>query len=96
MSNPSVLDETHHGELVPRSDSRATIVSIDPTRLGGSPCFAGTRVPIKYLWEYMIKGKTLKEFLADFDGVPRDAAVAALKQSYERLMEGLPTRGGSS
>ena len=72
-------------ELVLSSDARADIVSIDPERLGGTPCFVGTRVPIKYLWEYLIKGKTLEAFLDDFEGVPRDEAVAALKQAYARL-----------
>jgi hypothetical protein len=47
-------------------------------------------VPIKYLWEYLIKGKTLGEFLDDFEGVPRETAIAALEQSYQRLMEELP------
>ncbi|PYS60039.1 MAG: hypothetical protein DMF74_19765 [Acidobacteria bacterium] len=77
-------------ELVLSSDARADIVSIDPERLGGTPCFVGTRVPIKYLWEYLIKGKTLEAFLDDFEGVPRDEAVAALKQAYARFVEGLP------
>jgi uncharacterized protein (DUF433 family) len=77
-------------ELVPASDPRAGIVSIDPERLGATPCFAGTRVPIRYLWEYLIKGKSLETFLEDFDGVPRDEAVAALEEAYERFMEGLP------
>lgn len=77
-------------ELVPQSDVRAAFISIDPERLGGVPCFVGTRVPIKYLWEYLRKGKTLEEFLDDFGGVPRGEAVAALNQSYDRLLEGLP------
>ena len=77
-------------ELVPQADPRACFVSIDPERLGGVPCFVGTRVPIKYLWEYLIKGKTLDEFLDDFEGVPRAEAIAALQQSYDRLMAELP------
>src|SRR6266849_6740372 len=77
-------------ELVPQSDARANVVSIDPERLGGVPCFVGTRVPIKYLWEYLIKGKSLDAFLEDFAGVPRAEAIAALQQSYDRLMEKLP------
>jgi hypothetical protein len=47
-------------------------------------------VPIKYLWEYLIKGKTLEAFLDDFEGVLREEAIAALEQAYERLLEGLP------
>ena len=77
-------------ELVPQSDTRARFVSIDPERLGGMPCFVGTRVPIKYLWEYLLKGETLEAFLDDFEGVPREEAIAALEQAYERLLEGLP------
>src|ERR1041384_6042827 len=91
MSNRSVLEEADLStELVPPSDPRSTIVSVDVNRLGGSPCFVGTRVPIKYLWEYVIKGKTLQEFLDDFEGVPPEQAVAALEQAYKRVMEGLP------
>jgi uncharacterized protein (DUF433 family) len=77
-------------ELVPQSDDRTRFVSIDPERLGGVPCFVGTRVPIKYLWEYLMKGKTLEAFLDDFEGVPREQVIAALEQAYERLLEGLP------
>ncbi|MEO6725740.1 MAG: DUF433 domain-containing protein [Blastocatellia bacterium] len=87
------LTSTNHDlstELVPQSDARAAFVSIDPERLGGVPCFVGTRVPIKYLWEYLVKGKTLDEFLDDFEGVPRQEAVAALQYSYDHLLEGLP------
>jgi len=77
-------------ERVPQSDSRTGFLSIDPERFGGVPCFVGTRVPIKYLWEYLMKGETLEAFLDDFEGVPREEALAALEQAYERLLEGLP------
>ena len=77
-------------ELVPQSDTRAHFVSIDPEGLGRVPCFVGTRAPIKYLWDYLLKGKTLEAFLDDFEGVPREEAIAALGQAYERLLEGLP------
>lgn len=77
-------------ELVPPSDPRSAFVSIDPERLGGVPCFSGTRVPVKYLWEYLIKGKSLETFLDDFEGVPREEAIAALQQAYTRLLGGLP------
>ena len=75
---------------MPPSDPRLAFVSIDPERLGGVPCFTGTRVPIKYLWEYLIKGKRLDTFLDDFEGVPQEAAIAALQEAYTRLLEGLP------
>jgi uncharacterized protein (DUF433 family) len=80
-------------ELVPQSDARTCFMSIDPERLGGVPCFVGTRVPIKYLWEYLLRGKTLEAFLDDFEGVPRPEAISVLEQAYERLLEGLPRPG---
>ena len=80
-------------ELVPQSDARACFVSIDPEKLGGVPCFVGTRVPIKYLWDYLLQGKTLETFLDDFEGVPRKEAITALEQAYERLLEGWPRPG---
>jgi uncharacterized protein (DUF433 family) len=89
LPNESIQDDLST-ERVPPTDPRAAFISIDPERLGGVPCFAGTRVPIKYLWEYLSKGKTLEEFLDDFDGVPRNEALDALHYSYQRLMGGLP------
>ena len=80
-------------ELVPQSDARACFVSIDPERLGGVPCFVGTRVPIKYLWDYLLQGETLEAFLDDFEDVPRKEAIAALEQAYEGLLAGLPRPG---
>ena len=42
-----------HTEKVPPSDPRARVISIDPGRMSGTPCFVGTRVPIKHLWDYL-------------------------------------------
>jgi uncharacterized protein (DUF433 family) len=90
MDSQGILEHVEGSELVPPSDARAGIVSIDVQRMGGTPCFAGTRVPIQYLFEYLSKGKTLEEFLSDFEGVPRQQALQTLQQAHERLMEGLP------
>lgn len=93
MSNALAVEQVRERdlstELVPQSDPRAAFVSIDPERLGGVPCFVGTRVPIRYLFEYLSKGKSLDEFLDDFDGVPRTEVAEALEQAVPRLLEGL-------
>lgn len=90
MDSRGILEHVESSELVPPSDPRAGIVSIDSERMGGTPCFVGTRVPIQYLFEYLSKGKTLEEFLSDFEGVSRQQALQALAQAHERLVEGLP------
>ncbi len=83
-------DDYWEGELVPPGDPRAATISINPERMSGTPCFVGTRVPIKHLWDYLEGSDTLEEFLDDFEGVPREEVMSALRLSYQRLLDGLP------
>ena len=85
-------DEEKDTELVPPEDPRASIVSIDPERRGGAPCFAGTRVPLEDLWDYLAEGESLDSFLDSFPTVTREQAVKTLRMAEESLLEGLPTR----
>jgi uncharacterized protein (DUF433 family) len=78
-------------ELVPRSDLYASVISIDPERMGGIPCFVGTRVPIQTLWDHLENGDSLEVFLNDFEGVTREQAVAVLHLALKHLLEKLPT-----
>jgi uncharacterized protein (DUF433 family) len=54
-------------------------VGVDPERIGGTPCFAGTRVPIKNLFDYLETGDSLETFLDDFPTVSREQAQACSK-----------------
>ena len=56
----------------------ASVVRSDPAVLGGTPVFAGTRVPVKNLLDYLAAGDTLERFLDHFPAVTREQAVAAL------------------
>jgi len=58
----------------------------DPAILSGEPVFRGTRVPFKSLTEYLEHGRTLEEFLDDFPGVTRTAAIAALEEARSSLI----------
>ncbi len=40
----------------------------DPEIMSGEPCFAGTRVPVRALLDYIEGGDTLNVFLDDPDG----------------------------
>jgi uncharacterized protein (DUF433 family) len=60
-----------------------TIVHSDPDILGGIPVFAGTRVPVKSLYDYLEAGDSLDEFLESFPSVSRGQAVAALELARE-------------
>ena len=54
------------------------VVHSDPEILGGTPVFAGTRVPAKTLFDYLEGGETIDRFLDQFPSVSRAQAVAAL------------------
>jgi uncharacterized protein (DUF433 family) len=56
------------------------IISV-PDILGGTPCFAGTRVPFQTLLDYLESGQPLDEFLSDFPSVSRETAIRALQQA---------------
>jgi uncharacterized protein (DUF433 family) len=54
--------------------------------MGGTPCFRGTRVPLKNLLDYIEGGYPLAEFLEDFPTVSRDMAIQALEDAKEWLL----------
>ncbi|HEX5501041.1 MAG TPA: DUF433 domain-containing protein [Thermomicrobiales bacterium] len=56
------------------------VVRCDPEILGGTPVFAGTRVPVRTLWDYLRAGQSLDEFLDDFPTVTRRQAEAVMAE----------------
>ena len=54
------------------------IVKSDPEILGGTPCFAGTRVPVRILFEYIEGGDSIETFLDQFPSVQREQAIQLL------------------
>ncbi|HYM13753.1 MAG TPA: DUF433 domain-containing protein, partial [Bryobacterales bacterium] len=60
--------------------------SSDPEVLGGTPVFAGTRVPVRSLFDYLEGGESLDEFLRQFPSVRRDQAIAALDVARDSLL----------
>jgi len=54
--------------------------------LGGTLVFAGTRVPVQTLFDYLEGGYSLQEFLDDFPTVQRDQAVGVLEQLKQMLL----------
>lgn len=65
-------------------------IHADPALLGGVPVFRGTRVPLKALFDYLQAGKTVHQFLADFDGVTPDAVEAVLRAAEEDVLKHVP------
>lgn len=63
------------------------VIVSDKDILGGTPVFAGTRVPIKNLFDYLEAGDSIEEFSSDFDYIPREHAVTILEFSEKLLTE---------
>lgn len=63
-----------------------SLVKIDPEKLGGTPLFYGTRVPIQNLFLCLEGGESLDEFLDQFSTVTREQALAVLEESKEILL----------
>jgi uncharacterized protein (DUF433 family) len=60
-------------------------ITIDPEIQGGTPCFSGTRVPVKSLFDYLARGRSLDYFLEQFPSVTRAQATQVLEQSGELI-----------
>ena len=59
-------------------------VTTNPQIMHGTPCFAGTRVPVKSLFDHLERGYTIDYFLAQFPSVTREQVLAVLEMSREQ------------
>lgn len=67
-----------------------SLVKRDPEIMSGALCFAGTRVPVKNLFDYLEGTSSLEDFLEDFPAVSRERAVALLEAAHEVLEADAP------
>lgn len=58
----------------------------NPDIMGGTPVFAGTRVPVQTFVEYLEAGDPLDDFLLDFPSVTREQAIAVLELAKDLLL----------
>ena len=66
---------------------RDHIITRDNEILGGTPVFAGTRVPVDTLIAHLKAGDPLGKFLDDFPSVSREQAEAFLELAQQVLVE---------
>ena len=62
------------------------LITTSPNRLCGTPVFAGTRVPVQTLIDYLEGSDSLESFLNDFPSVTRDHAIAVLEVAKSALL----------
>jgi uncharacterized protein (DUF433 family) len=63
------------------------VISRSPEVMSGASVFAGTRVPVQSLLDYLAGGHPLKEFLEDFPTVSHEQALELLRRLKESLAE---------
>jgi uncharacterized protein (DUF433 family) len=64
---------------------RKIIVS-DPAVMGGTPCFAGTRVPVQTLLDYLRAGDSINDFLQGFPTMKREQVITFLETATEQMV----------
>lgn len=60
---------------------RTSLIVSDPEILDGTPVFAGTRVPVKNLTDYLEAGDSIDDFLEDFPTVSRAQVIEFLEEA---------------
>lgn len=62
------------------------LIEVNPDKLSGTPVFAGTRVPIQNLFDYLEGGDSIEDFLDGFPPITREQAVAVLEMAGKSLV----------
>jgi len=62
-----------------------SVVTTNPNIMHGTPCFAGTRVAVRTLFDHLEAGYTIDGFLEQFPTVKREQVIALLEQLGEQV-----------
>lgn len=65
-------------------------ILIDPEIQGGTPCFAGTRVPVKSLFDALARGRSIDYFLQQFPSVKPEQVRDVLGRAEQLLRDHAP------
>ena len=68
------------------STQKHPLITSSPDVLGGTPVFAGTRVPVQTLIDYLEGGETIDDFLEGFPTVSREQVIAFLEEVKARML----------
>jgi uncharacterized protein (DUF433 family) len=63
------------------------VVHSDPEIMGGTPVFAGTRVPLQNLIDALEGGESVEDFLEGFPSVKRSQAIAVIEAGQLKMLE---------
>ena len=64
----------------------SSLISRTPEIMGGTPVFAGTRVPVQTLLDYLKAGESIDDFLDGFPTVSREQVIALLEEAGRQVI----------
>ena len=62
-------------------DKNSQVITRSPEIMGGTPVFAGTRVPVQTLLDYLRAGESINDFLDGFPTVTREQVISFLNKA---------------
>jgi uncharacterized protein (DUF433 family) len=69
------------------TDMKEPIITASPDVMGGTPVFAGTRVPVQTLLDYLKAGESINDFLEGFPSVSKEQVNAFLQEAEEQIIK---------
>jgi uncharacterized protein (DUF433 family) len=63
------------------------IITSSPEVMGGTPVFAGTRVPVQTLIDYIKGGESIDDFLDGFPTVTKEQVIAFLEEAQQQMIK---------
>jgi uncharacterized protein (DUF433 family) len=87
---PNLSPQDLAGDLIQPNHPLFGLIWINPERLSGAPCFSGTRVPIKNLFDYLEGGDPISEFMEDFPDISHEQIQAVISLAAQGLLDKLP------
>jgi uncharacterized protein (DUF433 family) len=63
------------------------IITSSPDIMGGTPVFAGTRVPVQTLLDYLKAAESIDGFLEGFPTVTKEQVIAFLEEAEEQIIK---------
>ncbi|MDJ1169698.1 DUF433 domain-containing protein [Roseofilum sp. BLCC_M154] len=64
----------------------SSLITISPDIMSGTPVFAGTRVPVQTLWDYLKAGESINDFLDGFPTVTKEQVIQVLEEAGKQLV----------
>jgi uncharacterized protein (DUF433 family) len=72
-----------------QKNALANVIAVDKGIMHGAACFAGTRVPVQTLFDFLATGEGIDDFLAAFPYIPREQVHTFLELTKDIAVEQL-------